>query len=309
MNQRLLLYSFFLFSCLNILAQERDSTYVKAYEQPVWVRVFTDTKALMLSQDDITYSPNNSYSLGVGLGLSKVLGFNIQYAQNLFHLKDKVNLKTSITDFQLHTHGNRFLIDLYYQKYTGFYTEKKEKQYTLFPNLSTQQIGIEGTYVWNTKKFSAKAAFEQSERQLKSAGSWLSGSGLYWHRILQEGVADKDFENLQWGVNVGYAYSWVPAEHWLLTGALMMGLNFGNQTKDLQKLKFKVYPSINTRFSFTYLKKDWAVSVLSIFNTKTVYLNNKAAPIRIITPDIQLSFVKHFHLKKEHFLYKLPSLK
>ncbi|WP_315037274.1 hypothetical protein [Capnocytophaga sputigena] len=88
----------------------------------------------------------------------------------------------------------------------------------------------------------------------------------------------------------------------------MGGLNFGNQMDVLQDFNIKIYPTSITRFSFVYLKDDWTVALSGIFNNKSVYpMDSK--PIRLITPSIQLSFTKHFYLKKKNFLTRLPSLK
>ena len=264
------------------------------------------------TQGKEVYSPNSPFSLGVGIGLRKILGLNVLYAQNLFRLKNETNLKTRSIDIQAHKYGKRILIDAYYQDYTGFYIDRGKRNYTLFPTLSTQQIGVESTYVWRADKFSARAAFEQSERQVKSAGSLLFGSGFYWHRIepdaKTENVSSEAFENFQIGFHVGYGYSWVASKHWLLTGAFIGGLNFGNQMDILQQLNIKVYPTSVTRFSFVYLKDDWTVALSGIFNNKSVYPTD-SKPIRLITPSIQLSFTKHFYLKRKNFLTRLPSLK
>ncbi|WP_315189341.1 DUF4421 family protein [Capnocytophaga sputigena] len=272
MNLRALLLIFLWGSCLLSYAQERDTTYIQPYSQEIWLRAYTPTKMLILTQGKKAYSPNYPFSLGVGIGLRKILGLNILYAQNLFRLKNKTNLKTRSIDIQAHKYGKRILIDAYYQDYTGFYIDRGKGSYTLFPTLSTQQIGVESTYVWRADKFSARAAFEQSECQVKSAGSLLFGSGFYWHRTF------------------------------------MGGLNFGNQMDVLQDFNIKIYPTSITRFSFVYLKDDWTVALSGIFNNKSVYpMDSK--PIRLITPSIQLSFTKHFYLKKKNFLTRLPSLK
>ena len=274
MNLRSLLLIFLWGGCLSFFAQERDTTYIQPYPQEIWLRAYTPTKMLILTNE--------------------------------------TNLKTRSIDIQAHKYGKRILIDAYYQDYTGFYIDRGKENYTLFPTLSTQQIGVESTYVWRADKFSARAAFEQSERQVKSAGSLLFGSGFYWHRIepdaKTENVSSEAFENFQIGFHVGYGYSWVAGKHWLLTGAFIGGLNFGNQIDVLQDFNIKIYPTSITRFSFVYLKDDWTVALSGIFNNKSVYpMDSK--PIRLITPSIQLSFTKHFYLKRKNFLTRLPSLK
>lgn len=51
---------------------------------------------LILTQGKEAYSPNYPFSLGVGIGLRKILGLNVLYAQNLFRLKNETNLKTAV---------------------------------------------------------------------------------------------------------------------------------------------------------------------------------------------------------------------
>ena len=98
MNLRALLLIFLWGSCLLSYAQERDTTYIQPYSQEIWLRAYTPTKMLILTQGKKAYSPNYPFSLGVGIGLRKILGLNILYAQNLFRLKNKTNLKTRSID-------------------------------------------------------------------------------------------------------------------------------------------------------------------------------------------------------------------
>ena len=94
MNLRALLLIFLWGGCLSFFAQERDTTYIQPYPQEIWLRAYTPTKMLILTQGKEAYSPNYPFSLGVGIGLRKILGLNILYAQNLFRLKNETNLKT-----------------------------------------------------------------------------------------------------------------------------------------------------------------------------------------------------------------------
>lgn len=65
--------------------------------------------------------------------------------------------KTKSVDFQIHNYGGKFLIDLFCQKYQGFYNGKDSV--TLYPETSVQMIGGELSYVFNHKRFSTKATF------------------------------------------------------------------------------------------------------------------------------------------------------
>ena len=138
MNLRALLLIFLWGSSPLSYAQEQDTTYIQPYSQEIWLRAYAPTKMLILTQGKKVYSPNYPFSLGLGIGLRKILGLNVLYAQNLFRLKNKTNLKTRSIDIQAHKYGKHILIDAYYQDYTGFYIDRGKENYTLFPTLSTQ---------------------------------------------------------------------------------------------------------------------------------------------------------------------------
>lgn len=299
-------------SGLCLSAQQRDSTYIQPYPQKVWVKLYIPTKFLSLSQGNNTYIPNYPFNLGVGIGLRKVLGFNLLYAHSLFYYQNKANMSTRSIDFQAHKYGKRILIDAYYQDYTGFYINKRNGNYDLYPTLSTQQVGVESTYIWRADKFSARAAFEQSELQVKSAGSLLFGSGLYWHRIVpdakQQGISIEPFENFQIGVHSGYAYSWVLNQYWLLTGTFIMGINFGNQTKALREIKIKAYPTTTYCLSVVYHRNNWAISLSGISNNNIVY-PVKDKLIKLTAPHTQFSLTKHLNFKNERLISRFPALK
>jgi len=111
MNLRALLLIFLWGSSPLSYAQEQDTTYIQPYSQEIWLRAYTPTKMLILTQGKKVYSPNYPFSLGLGIGLRKILGLNVLYAQNLFRLKNKTNLKTRSIDIQAHKYGKRILID------------------------------------------------------------------------------------------------------------------------------------------------------------------------------------------------------
>ena len=113
-------------------AQERDTTYIQPYSQEIWLRAYTPTKMLILTQGKKAYSPNYPFSLGIGIGLRKILGLNILYAQNLFRLKNKTNLKTRSIDIQAHKYGKRILIDAYYQDFISIEAKRITPSSLLF---------------------------------------------------------------------------------------------------------------------------------------------------------------------------------
>lgn len=176
-----------------------------------------------------------------------------------------------------------------------FFQENKN-ELLLYPDLSVQQIGAEGTYIFNSNKFSAKAAFGQKEQQILSAGSYLLGSGIYWHKLRPDASMEPDdssaFENLQLGLNFGYAYSWVIDERWLVSGMATVGANFGNEQRALKENRIKAYPTAFARFSTVYKKEDWSVSFAMLINHKSVYPAAGGSPFAINAFNMQVTYVK-----------------
>ena len=224
-------------------------------------------------------------------------------------------MRTSITDIQLHSYGKKSLFDVYYQSYKGFFIEKEtkneQKQYSLFPALSLRQAGIEYTHIYNHRRFSARAAFEQSEQQIRSAGSFLLGGGIYWHRVkpdtnMSAEYPKSNFDNIQIGINAGYAYLWAISRKLLLSSIATIGANIGNETQALRQGKVRVYPTAMVKASFVYSpKEDWSLAVTGVFNNKTIYTSTNRR-LFVYSPTMQLTLTKHFdfdpwvYIKKTH---------
>lgn len=254
---------------------------------------------LTILHDKKIYNPTYPQNIGVGVGLRKIIGMNLLVSFSVFPLKTDTDLSSSITDFQMHKYGKKLLLDGYYQDYRGFFTQREQdgkKVYTLFPNLTVKRWGLDGTYVLRNKRFSLGAAFEQSERQIKSAGSLLLGSGFYYHKIVpdasQQQSLPKAFDNYQMGANIGYAYSWVVSPRWLLAGMVSAGVNFGNNSEVLAWHNLRAYPASIGRLTLNYNREDWSFALTGIFNNKTVY-SPSAQSFALLAPTTQFTITRH----------------
>ncbi|WP_051293139.1 DUF4421 family protein [Olivibacter sitiensis] len=283
-------------SIVPIAAQQPDSAYIRSYPQIIWATGYVSTNTLQVENDNNTFSPNYPINAGIGLGIRNTM-VNFLLGHSIVPLKGDKYGKTKAVDLQVHSYGRHHLIDLYYQKYRGFFSED-ENTLRLYPGLSVQQIGMEDTYIFNGNQFSAKAAFEQSEKQVLSAGSFLLGGGAYWHRMVpdstQELLDAEPFNNVQLGINTGYAYSWVIDQHWFVTGMATAGANFGNETELAKKGRLKLYPTVMARASSVYHKDDWSIAFSMLIHNKAVY-----APVNdlftLTSLNMQLSFVKQLN--------------
>ena len=260
------------------------------------MKFFIPNKFLSIQNGGDIFTPTYPQNIGLGLGLRKIIGMNLLVSFSIFPLKTDTGLSSSITDFQIHRYGKKVLIDGYYQDYRGFFLERKNKEYILFPDLAVKRWGVEGTYVLRNKRFSMRAAFEQSEKQIKSAGSMLLGSGIYYHRIIpdssQKETIPNAFENYQMGVNIGYAYSWVTSPQWLLAGMVSVGVNFGNNSESFAWQHLRAYSASIGRLTMNHNRENWSFALTGIFNNKTVYSPNPDS-FMLLAPTAQFTLTRH----------------
>lgn len=316
--RRKLLPFIFLYITINsniAVAQDRDSLYIRSLPYKMWAKTSILSKFIEIHDGENSFTPNYPFMAGIGIGLHKIRYVNLSFAISLFPLKNESGLRSYITDIQIHSYGKKSLFDAYYQSYKGFFVEKElkngQEEYSLYPDLALRQAGIEYTHIYNHRRFSARAAFEQSELQIRSAGSFLLGGGIYWHRVkpdtnMSAGYPKSEFDNIQVDINAGYAYSWVINERLLLSSIATIGLSIGNEIQALRQGKVRIYPTAMVKASFVYSpKEDWSLAVSGVFNNKTIYTSTNQR-LFVYSPTIQLTLTKHFdfdpwvYIKKPH---------
>ena len=107
--------------------------------------------------------------------------------------------------------------------------------------IHVRSLIIDGYYLFNGRRFSYMAAYDQSAYQLRSSGSFMVGGMYYYAHIdyadpknvgfifLMDDVGDMR----QWQVSIGagYAYNYVPVKGLLISGMLMPMLTGYNRLK------------------------------------------------------------------------------
>ena len=127
--------------------------------------------------------------------------------------------------------------------YNGYFPDYREQtmSYHLESPIKTHTLILDGYYLFNGKHFSYTAAYDQSNIQLRSAGSLMAGAMYYYSNIHYDADRNADLILLmddigrirQWeaSVGVGYAYNFVPARGWLLSAMAMPMVSFLNKLK------------------------------------------------------------------------------
>jgi hypothetical protein len=278
-----------------------DTAYIRPLEYKTGIRLYTGQKLLHLDYDDDKgterfFSPNSPVHFGIGLAIyNTVIGFDIGYG---FRLQDKEKYgKTKAFDFQLHHYNRRFVVDVCIQRYKGFYEDSDEK-ISLHPEMQVNRYSIHGHYVLNHKRFSYKAAFAQTERQVRSAGSWLLGAEYYWTKIRSdEPLTNEGYsrsKNYQIGINGGYAYIWALGRYWNIGIATTAGIGFGNEAFEGDNSKsVSVYPILCPRFSTVYDRDSWALALTYAGNI--LFLpSGKEGNLNIHSGQVKFAFIKRF---------------
>ncbi|MGC4023226.1 MAG: DUF4421 family protein [Cyclobacteriaceae bacterium] len=199
------------------------------------------------SNPKLTYKPNGDYSVGIGAYIFKV-SFEASLSVPPASEKEKLYGHSSSSDYQFNLLSKRWGVNGFAQNYNGFYQTDSDKPvpagvvYPQRPDISTWNTGVNGIYIFNSKRYSLRAAYNFSERQLKSGGSFLltgtintfsfrADSGVYGHNYESIYGAKADFSKLDlttFSVAPGYGYTLVvknlflngslaigPAQHWI----------------------------------------------------------------------------------------------
>lgn len=234
-----------------------DTLYVTRPKQPWTIQARCDLKRTYFSTDDayegyhFKYYFQNDFNTSVGAsvnyrGLSLSLSFS---PKNVFTgIKDK--------EFNFNYYNNRFGVDLAYSNIKHFRGSRN------FSNLFGGSSGkdnlgdthlhsasLNAYYVFNYRRFSYPAAFNNTWIQKKSAGSLVAGTTVYIGKCSVDlsVMTPERVENLPLmadvvrmryvSLNLGYAYNWVPNRHWLLHASAVPGLMiWKNYSADIAKL-------------------------------------------------------------------------
>jgi hypothetical protein len=157
----------------------------------------------------LTFKPNNTYSLGVGFYVFEV-GVELGFAIPLKARSVERYGKSESRDIQLNLLTKRWGVDIFYQRYRGFYIVDDEnlpvdrEPYTQRPDIYTKNFGLTGHYVFNSQKFSFRSAYNFSERQLYSKGSFLIVSSINTFRVAADSSVVDHSREMDFGENVDF---------------------------------------------------------------------------------------------------------
>ena len=204
MQKRACLFLIFLlasmagFSQYNQATQERKDSiraeYVETYPNDfaIWPMLkYKDLSFTITDKDEksaIAFNSNNDFKLGAGFYLFEI-SFEVSFPIPIAVRDESIFGKTKSTDLQINMLAKSIGLDLFYQKYSGFYKDDDRVQvppgeaYPQRPDIVTRNLGLSAIYVWNNKKFSIRSSYNYADRQKKSAGSFILYGTLSAFRV------------------------------------------------------------------------------------------------------------------------------
>lgn len=160
------------------------SECLRAYDIRMRQTMFTDTTGMGEPQ----LVSNLKWSTGIALDFDKIsISFGIG-SQPYTNTELLTRGKTSYSALSCSFSFYRFRLETSYRKYKGFYDMKLPGYDTIMdsvavyyqdPDLMARSIRVKAIFVKNKRKFSYNAAYFNTQRQLKSAGSLLLVSNIY----------------------------------------------------------------------------------------------------------------------------------
>lgn len=222
------------------------------------------------------WRPTAPLNTGIG-GTYKFLTINVVYGFKPLNPKRFDIGKTKFLDAQSHILLRKANIEFYGQLYKGFYSENLNNRPKDFFREDIGALVFSLTYerVLNWKKYSMRAVVNQSERQLKSAGTPLLGWGL--HIVRYKGDSSFAFNNgpastynldrlvtVVTGPVAGYAYTLAIARRAYLMAGLTGQLGMHMTTEELGSNKdnhFAVRANALFRTGAGYTGNRWGATL------------------------------------------------
>jgi hypothetical protein len=161
-----------------------DTNYVEAYKDELTARVFVSRKQNGFNLSERLFSPwlkyrtNDNLLLGVGYTYS-FLTLNLAVKMPFINGDDDVYGKSRYLDLNVHTIFRSYIIDFYLQWNKGYFISNPEKVdpawnsgngYPLRGDLRTHLLGVNVQHLFNSSRYSYKAAFLQNEFQKAQCG-------------------------------------------------------------------------------------------------------------------------------------------
>ena len=258
-----------------------DTRYIEANKYS-FTSMFQNTNTYdrykLSSTDDngatqtIELSPTPSFKIGPYFGWKALfIGYTFDVG-NIANATEK-------TEFNLNLYTSLLGLDIVYKRNTGKFNITEisgfgnattaDVENEDFRGMDVKIFGLNFYYIFNHRKFSYPAAFNQSTRQLRSAGTWNAGFKYSYQTInfdytklpdamlyeadgtevLHNDLKFRTIRYYDYSLNFGYSYNWVFARNCLFAISLSPALGYKHLKGETMKAKdFFKFDNINIDF-------------------------------------------------------------
>ena len=253
--------------------------------------------------ENIQYLPNVMNSLGLDLSWRWMGGgYGVRLPRR--DINELLYGKTHYYDYQFYLYLRHFGFDAYWQTYKGFYLDNPKtfdiSWIDTMPHPSRSDLGINNfglnIFYIHSKNFSFKATYNQTERQKRSAGTFLfmisqsieevasdtslipASQRVYYEDIA--GMNNSRFYNIS--LAPGYAYSLI-WKNFFITPTLFAGAGYQVQDCEFNTgslNKAIITPKVNMRFGIGYNGKRFLVGAHTVYDMS--YMNVLDSGLRIV---------------------------
>jgi len=315
---------FALLMLLSIHAQsQHDSLYFKTFPNALTVRVYSVkphtgfTLSSINNASKITYRSNAARNLGAGVTYRNVSA-NLSAGFGFLNNGIEERGKTTSLDFQLHFFPEKWISDLLFLHYKGFYApgsyaHQPGEEYYYRPDIQLNFMGLTAYRIQNARRFSYRSAFNQNEWIRKSSGTLLYGGNVYFEKayskdsslIPDEGSHQfsdySDFHYISFGPGIGYAYTLVIKRHFYLLGSAVVNGNINFSTAENGSIKNRntsFQPGLNFKTAAGYGGNIWNVSLSYAGNVLWVKQAGVSKANTFPASAVRLTLARQITLKK-----------
>ena len=195
-----------------------------------------------LLEGRITAKTDNSYPVSLGLWAG-YRGYGFGYSKQLSGDGSTFSLGAMGGSFGINMRISSYRSSTPYVTYvfaSGGEVDADEGHVPMEDPIRIRSFFLDAYYMFNSKRFSYSAAYDQSLIQCRSAGSLMAGLMYYHTRVafdddacwpmvlLMKSIGKLKFTQANLGA--GYAYNWVPARGWLVSAQVMPMITFYNKS-------------------------------------------------------------------------------
>jgi hypothetical protein len=224
-----------------------DTTFISEYHHFLTARFYFlyQDVTFEINQENlgtVIYKPNLFVKAGIA-GYYKWFGLSLSVNVPFFLLNETEYGKTTSLDTRINVFGRSISGELVYQDYKGYYIQNFHTEtghHYKIPDMRILAIGISSYWIYNSERFSLRAAFIQNERQKKSAGSFMvrpsfqyfkvsSDSGIIPREVFTQAGEEyfnvvNEGEFFSFGLAPGYSYTFIFAKKFYINAAVFPGV-------------------------------------------------------------------------------------